>query len=400
MNPVTKKESWLFCCLVIVFAWHTIIPVVGLYTPAALNFAILLFLLLYLINHSNGTFGSMVKAVVPLYLLSFIGILQEPMSNLLINIYAVVQRIILPIVALYIMKCNNQYRVKNIWFFIVFGLLVTCITTYYGCLNYPGAAREQAAALAETNSELFQLYRSMNIGSFNFVYMVVLMLPLLLYIIRNRCKHYWFYLLVLFGCILTIIITEYTTALLLSICCLFLVFLPKNFAASDLRKYGFVLIISSFIIWQIIPYVLEMLLPYIESESVSSRLSDLMSTLQGGSSYSEDNDLESRQDFYMKSVDGFLSSPLWGSNSVGGGHSFVLDTLCRYGLIGLGLMYYMLRQIFNLFIKPYKHQPFFGFILFAYGLALIMMILNPKDNLFFLVFILPLFAQTYSITDK
>ena len=88
------------------------------------------------------------------------------------------------------------------------------------------------------------------------------------------------------------------------------------------------------------------------NENVAQKISDLSSLLQGGSASGEG--AENRQIRYQKSWEAFLEHPLFGSRWLGisndGGHSFLLDTLARWGIVGLGFM--ILFWIF--IIKNYK----------------------------------------------
>ena len=62
-------------------------------------------------------------------------------------------------------------------------------------------------------------------------------------------------------------------------------------------------------------------------------------------------DLEARILLYEKSIYNFINNPIWGSNSYGGGHSYILDNMSKFGLLGIIAMIIMYLRIFKIFIN-------------------------------------------------
>ena len=128
----------------------------------------------------------------------------------------------------------------------------------------------------------------------------------------------------------------------------------------------------------------------IDSEIVSMRLQDIASILKGGFASGRDMDVEQRQDLYMIDFDAFLKSPLLGSGSAKGGHSFFLGYLSKYGLIGLVLMLVVFKSMFKFSIRKYRFTKIYPYIFYCFVLQLIIAVLNPMVIYFVFTFVIPL----------
>lgn len=390
-----SKLPPLFVLLTVVYVWHTAVPYIGINMPAAINALILIILFLIMGMDKSFSLRKALSAITPLFLLSILGLVSYSSSQWPAQIYRLIQGIAFPLIALYIMQCTSTQSKHNVWMLVLVGYIVTCVTTYFGCLAHPGAARQMATGMSE-DGDLYNMYRHLNIGSFSFVYTLVLLLPMALYVIKGRKKN-WI-LFAVFGvvAILAIVEMEYTTALLLMLSVFLLFLLPRYFNAFDLKRILWILAFIGVIVWLVLPNIIDAIIPYITSDAMTGRLTDLSSNLKGEVVSSQNNDIDSRKDLYMVSINGFLSSPLWGTLNIAGGHSFLFDTMSKYGLIGLGLLIVMYKRAYTLFIRPYQSQPYYGYVFFSFIMTLILAVLNPKDNLLVLTFLIPLFCETYS----
>ena len=83
-----------------------------------------------------------------------------------------------------------------------------------------------------------------------------------------------------------------------------------------------------------------------------------------------DNFDDNRDELYMYSINMFLKSPLFGvlfgGKMVTGGHSFILDNLALYGMVGGGLMAMMYRGIYLRFIKPLSERPGYCILVWSF----------------------------------
>ena len=89
---------------------------------------------------------------------------------------------------------------------------------------------------------------------------------------------------------------------------------------------------------------------------------------------------DDRSALYMLSIESFLKNPLFGSlpsgNALTGGHSFILDNLARFGLVGGGLMIFMYRGIWRVFFRPLKGQPGYCLVFWAFVQPILLSSIN------------------------
>ena len=122
------------------------------------------------------------------------------------------------ILGLFITKRLDRYSVSYFSIIIIIAVLVTMLTTYIGLQEYPDAAR-YLATVADANESANVKYSFMNIGGYTFIYTTVLLYPLLIY--AHKRDKINLFLTVLFSMaeLAVVIISGYTTALLLWIRC-------------------------------------------------------------------------------------------------------------------------------------------------------------------------------------
>lgn len=391
----TYRIPGLIIIAIIFIIWHTAVPFLGFKTPAVINVAVFILVLFYIFAEEGRALLSDFVKILPIFLISILDILVKK-GDVYVNIYGLLQRMALPLICLFLLRNKNREDVSKIFWWVIIGYFITSVTTYLGCMAYPSASRFQAAVGDEDNPEVLRLYRSLNIGSFTFIYTIVLVIPLMLYYVKQKKSHYYFAAVFILMGIFAIIQSEYTTAFLLMACEILLLFFPATSNAKAFKRSIFPILIIVLCIIAVLPLILESIMHFVGSERIADRMEDLIAAWTGNISYSGEGDMELRQNQYEISWETFVSHPVFGVLGWGqdGGHSFFLDNLARYGLIGLGLMIYMVYTIYKLFIKPYKSFGFYGYILVVLLLAIVMAILNPKDNLIVLIFISPLFAYS------
>ena len=240
---------------------------------------------------------------------------------------------------------------------------ITSITTIIGLNLFPGASRELASGTAIYDTEI---YTRMNIGGYEFIYALVLYLPIVFWLIFNskgKIKLVNSILLIIY--IYCIYKSSYTIALILTVIVLFVVLINRktrnssklyNAHKSKHKKYlilGCILLlflvgsgsIQSILYW----------LSYIDPDAYTSdRLLQLAQLYESGSlnDVSTETNTE-RLEFYFMMINGFKSSPLLGNNLIGfqqgtvTGHSTILDLASGLGIVGLLLVFVLLFQLFK-----------------------------------------------------
>jgi hypothetical protein len=256
---------------------------------------------------------------------------------------------------------------------IVLAIIVTMITTIVGCIENPSAARDLAKANADDDYAI--QYSMQNIGGYNFVYIMVLLYPVLILSYKLKRIGTFFTVAITVVIFLTVFYSEYTTALLLFLISSVLFFTKRNLSFRGIVAITafavlFILLFSGFI-----SDFLNWLSDVLESETFALRLK----SLAGGAEGLEQSE-DARLELYRMSWNSFFGHPLFGTIFEGrrtdGGHSFILDNLGCYGLLGGVLMYFMYKGIFTRFFLPFKEKPGFGYVVWTFIQAIILSIVN------------------------
>jgi O-antigen ligase len=396
-NTETKAVPGYFQVLVVLYAMHFTMPIVGFYTPAIVHAAVLLFLYGFLLIKGGRMALSDFAKIIPIFIINILSIIYSGFKDAAVEIYWLSQLMIHPLLTLYLIREKDKKAVRRMVIIIAISILVTAITTYFGCLTHPGASRDVAAKLNTSDSALYALYMTLNIGSFSFIYAMVLLTPLLIYAIKDKLIKRWIGLVALLIVLMAVVYSEYTTALLCILISLIILFVfPKQLKT----KHFIIMVIVTAVFmyasaWLLTPF-LDVLGNLIGGEFTSVRLQELSSFSANEQSYLE-GDMEARSNLYMKSIYSFLSSPIWGSSSAQvGGHSYVFDNMAKFGLIGIVGMIMMFWAIFKYFYAPFKQQKWYGHILFSFFMVILLAFLNPKDNLSVLTFYIPLFCVAFT----
>ncbi len=385
--------------LIVLYVFHTSLPIFGYYTPAAVHAIIVLLLYGMLIQYDNN-FGNHIKSVIPIFIIYVLSFIYSGFDNFEYEFYGMLQILLFPLLSLYLMRNCSKKTLKRIIILICLSYFITAITTYIGNQIFPLASRTLATLGQDDETLMYDTYMKMNIGGFNFTYTLVLITPILMYMIRN--KKIFFIIGVALIAIFSVVIvtTEYTTALLsfaMTVICL--IFMRKKFGWKIVALILTGVILFVFVFDQyILPY-LENFIGVFESEAIDTRLLELSKFTTNQASY--EGDIGSRWELYNMSWESFYDSPIIGSSDAKvGGHSYVFDNLGKFGVVGLFGMIIMFRHINKSFYKPFKKSDIYGYVCFSLGLAIMLAILNPKDNIPVITFIIPILASYYFKQNK
>lgn len=317
-----------------------------------------------------------------------------------VELYGFFQLMIWPLSGCFILNNFSKKQIKYILYAVGIVFAITLYTTCVGCIEFPNAARMLASS-KEENKELELLYHSLNIGGFMFVYTVILIAPLLVYLYKYNIVNKFIVIPIYASLFFLVITTEYTTALLFMALITFLFFLSKDYVFKKNHLY-IVAILSGIILLfgNQISSVLSFLAGVFESESISDRFNE-MSTAMSGGSLDDSSDLSQRNLAWSTSLNLFFNNLIFGDGKIyGGGHSYLLDTLAHFGLIGLGFLIAIFKRIYNVYIAPYENTGVYVFVLALYILNLMQCFLNTTNSIFMLCFILPLFMNIYYKEEK
>lgn len=376
--------------LCVLYLAHKIMPIVGAYMPGII-YALLFFLVALKIK-PVWLRGSMIPSetvsVLPLLSITALDLLVKYFLNRNITgavffLYGEAQIFLFTLIGLYyICYCSLAQRKKLLR--IILGMyLVTAVTTAVGCKMFPQAARILATTIS-TNSPLYQLYTRNNIGGFTFTYELVLLTPLFIYLMKTKRINVFVGIAALIIIGLEVVFSEYTTALLIFLVCLSLLFMGK------LTKQKIeILVIALLLLLTVGKSLIAMLLSFIAEHSdslfISSRLEYLAATLSGVE-YADVEAGGDRISLYLKTIQIIFSTFFLGTWFVNrsGGHSYVLDYISVYGVVGIAAIYVQYRCIFNLYIRSNKKNDFYYYSLWTFFMGIILAVVNTKP--FFSIF--------------
>ncbi|MBO7520307.1 MAG: hypothetical protein J6T73_05960 [Clostridia bacterium] len=257
---------------------------------------------------------------------------------------------------------------------IVFALVITVITTIIGLLRFPEASRILATIATSDDPRMLE-YSWNNIGGYEFVYNCVLLYPVLMLAYKHRKISRAAFLILFILMFSLVILAEYTIALLLTIISSTLYFASKKTTTNQLMMIGIILIFLFLLFQSVIQNFFLWLSDTLGSEVFAERLTALAGGVEG-----IENSESNRVELYRMSIRAFLASPVFGNMSgkhiVPGGHSFILDTLADYGIIGGLAITVMYRNVYRFFFAPFKNKPGYGFVLWTFIQTVFLSIVN------------------------
>jgi len=397
------KLSSLFKLFAVLYIAHKLLPAAGHYMPSIVYagiFAVLFVCIFYysaLILKRNDI--SLIFMIFATSLLSLIPyFLSGNIASSVIYVYGELQIVLFAFIALWYIGYADLKAAKRFLFILILFYVITAATTYIGCVRFPQAARYLAAN--DSGTAEFQLYASNNIGSFSFVYELVLLFPLLIYMFKNGKMNKLAAVLIFILLGITIIKTEYTGALIFFVSSVPLVFI-KNFSVKKIFII-IIIILAILIIGNLfLANVFDSLSTKIESEEISDRFEFIADLLRGETGLESSASGTSRIERYKKSWEAFSGNLLGGTWSVAkvGGHSFILDTLGQFGILGLLSLIFVYGGIYKFGLYPNKNQDFYPYIVWVYILAIIMAVINPKSYLFIFICVIPLFSHVMKVQN-
>ena len=391
----TVKFNFIELLIIIVLA-YIIAPVVSRFISTVLTtyfYMLIVVVLVFLVFFVKGNKSANDCFFLLLPFLCWKGFaFLLPKDNLIIWAYGALLDI-LPLLLGYFFV-NHVGKSEKLEFFVRFlfaAFLITGITTILGCIQYPDAARYMATV--ENSSEARAvLYTWNNIGGYSFVYMLVLLHPVLILAYKKQRIKKVTAIFCSVAIVSVTIFSAYATALLLALLSCFFYFFKKNLSIQALWIwiiFGVVLVIFSDSLFS---KALLWLADVVNNDIIAYRLEALAGG-KVGIEGSEDN----RIALYEASLNTFFKNPILGSCLSGGGgiggHSFILDFMAQFGIIGAVVLFLMYRIIYIKFFLPYKNREGYGFILWMFIQAILLSLINTGMFLPVLAIFIPVFLK-------
>ena len=171
-----RNNHYLFVILLIVRLFTQFSPALELRTPFFISFPLLVFLVFYAINRGRGLVHK-VLLMVPIYIVPFLNLIAANRGNIpLVNLlYVLFQWFAWPLLGIFVAENLTLKAQKKLLWVYLLCISITALTTSYGCTLFPSASRAMANGdFAENETEVVSMYRSMNIGNFQYIYTSVL----------------------------------------------------------------------------------------------------------------------------------------------------------------------------------------------------------------------------------
>ncbi len=392
-----KRINYLIIGLILFRVAYDFSPFIAYFAPRGLNM-ISVFALYLLMGNELGV-DKAIKIIfryLPIFMVSLLAIVFSRIktsSPLWVQVYLLFQDVLWVLLISYVVSLKNIKLNRFLLFFVLGFFILTSLTTYYGCLKYPGISRFMTSGdLSDDERILFNL---LNIGSFKFIYTVTLTIPLIIYLFKSKNLRLVFTILLIFPLLMGIYKAEYTTALVTSIICMMAFFFPQfnnrnNFLKIGLLLGGILVIsstyISDFLLW---------LSDIIGSDIMSVRLSD-STDIATGVGTSSGSDAALRLELWETSFNHFIEHPFLGAGDNGGGHSWLLDNMSMFGIWGLIACLIVIFNLYKLTIKPYKKSVFYYYGFFVLLLQIFLSIVNTGIFLDVFLICVPLIYYSYS----
>lgn len=399
-----RNNHYFFVVLLIVRLFTQFSPALEFRTPFLISFPLLAFLVFYAINNGRRLIHR-VLSTLPIFIVPFLNLIAVNRGNLpLVNLlYVLFQWFAWPLLGFFVTE-NLTRKSQNalLWGYLLC-ISITALTTSYGCTLYPSAARAMAnGSFAENETELVSIYRSMNIGSFQYVYTLVLLIPLVLCLSNKYWKKVCYFIIALL--LFTIYKTEYTTALLLSVCSILFLIFPVAKNVKTAKKWLIPILLVALVSLPLIGEIMNFIASIIGSEQMSQRFLELSMSLNG-QQLDEDSDFGTRLFLWKMSFITFFknfftgvyfTTDIYDTHRYVGGHSFILDTMARFGIIGFIFIVWMFKRLYKIYILPYNRRPEYIYILTVFILNIVQCIINTVSIEFVFVFLIPLLVSIIS----
>ena len=268
-----------------------------------------------------------------------------------------------------------------------------------GRIRNPGAARTLATT-ATSQDPIAVYYNYQNIGGYTFVYSAVLLYPALIIAFKRRRFHL---AVSLIGTIMLLMVSAksaYALSLTLLIMTTTLYFIKRDLSRDGFIKLAFGLLIAI----AFFSSVIVALLTYIGNMTGNEEMTEKMVAIFSGKDALEGLE-DKRSTLYWFSFRLFLRNPVFGTMPTGyhitGGHSFILDSLAHYGLVGAAILFFMYRAIYNEFYRPFSDKAGYGFVIYSFLMPLGLSVVNTgmwQQNLcvFMPMFLMAIYGKEFA----
>lgn len=400
-TPINKSVN-IVEGLILLKIFIAFVPAIGYFAPPGLNLVLESIIYVSLISKIGiNRFFKVLISLIPILLLQIVEYCITE-GGFVYKSYMIFKYVLWAVIICWMFLYDKRLFARKVLVCLIISFIITAITTIIGNTLFPGASRFLAVGeyMAE-NPALLSMYMKYNIGDFVFVYTAVLCLPVLIYIWKERLINRFLTLVLIVLILFLSISTEYTTALVTTVLCYALFFFKKSFNESSIIKLAIIGVLVIVLGGNILPGILDNLAASIESESISSRLSDISAVLSGSELDENTSDLYSRTERNRISIETIKQNPILGSGGVWsskGGHSLLLDYVALFGIFGVLMELVVFISSFKHCVKPARGSSLYGYLLFGFIIQLFLAAVNPQIFYHIILLVYPL--MVFLITGK
>ncbi len=307
-------------------------------------------------------------------------------------------RTVLPcMLFIYAVKCLEGKQ-QFLIFFAGCLFVFVAIKTGDALINNPLIARELAQGV---QTEYLMSFRKSNVGGFSFCYVLLFIVPLLLYVLfKVKSVFAKVMALVLLALSVTIMLmAQYATLILLTIVVTMLIL----YKMAQKKSAKIVIVLLTIIIVLGLSNILEYISAITGSELLSGKFDRVLGFLRGDVGA---GDISSRVSLIREAFKIFLRSPIFGSEQGTASlesHSTFFGLLALNGIIGMVAYYathFMMRKMVHKFISA-KSKVVWDCLFFG---LMLLSVLNPIFYLYelfiFLYLIVPLILRIIEHSDS
>ena len=408
INQTERKRTSIdritACCVVLVII-HNIMPVVGQFISTYIStyFMLMVEAVVWwlLIKWNNG---SWIISVFSLFFIAVIQFIYEYIyryTGLVSGGYGLMYNLSLVGIGILYYDLNRSIR-RIIHFSIVASILITIATTIIGSYRFGSGIVRYAASVGSSSDAVFVLTNWHNVGSFSFVYMCLVLYPVLIYYCKVKKVRLLFRIGIIVGVLFFFYRSEFATALLACVACSVLWLIPLE--TKFRTKILIVLSVAGvlFLCKNLFANIAYRIAYSINSSVLMERFLYIGDTLSG-----VQNDVFAvgeRRKVLEKSLSTIMHHPIIGTlfyrDKGVGGHSYVLDFIARYGLLGWYLLITSYKQIYKNFTTHFSDEYKRQYLIISILLAIALSVVNTGDHWFELVLVIPVLFYNINVKES
>ena len=271
---------------------------------------------------------------------------------------------------------EDYNAIKIITIVLITIICVTGLTTIVASLTYPNISKNTYKD-STTGSNIAN---SLNVGGFDYIAGLSIVVPMFMYLLFIKKKKVFILPLVI--CLVAVFMSGFAIDfLVLAVGIVMFIFSNRNMKLSAGKMLlAFIVIIAAIFV---IKYSMGLITIITNSnEHLGSRMAELQAMLNG--ELNDGTDLSYRIELYLRSLNSFFKSPLWGVGPYYyegghglGNHSQLFDDLGRFGIIAV-FAYIVTIKCFNKWLDLLKYASHEEYsLMIPYSQFMLLSLLNP-----------------------